>query len=516
MKIVDLFPPCPVSQCEAPWREERSDGKHGHILPVQRAIINSQARFMASIGGYGSGKTLGVCAMGNLLSFSIPGNMGIILRKSLPKLHDSTERIFLECLERLQDATGIGVQFREMRDGFPHRIIYENGSEVLFRPTEDLGRFLGPQYGWFYLNEAQEEPEKTFKDLSGRLRLPLAVPYLHGYLDSNPPHKTHWIARTFPNEGTWTKEFTIDGREIKVPFEMQRSSTKGNPFLDPGYVASLMATHDPTEVKRIIEGFYGFEYKGRPVYPQFSFEKHVGDPELKKMTLIRVWDFGFHNPACTWHQMFRCKEGQVHWTILHELLLHELTAEQFALSMDPVTGHPRGVLHETKRLWPDFPYTLVQDGGDAAGAQVTDKGPGPIIRLARPRDQGGFNLHFKYRKFPDIDPGLDLVRRCLTTRCKCGYYLLTIHRRCQAVIEGLAGGYHYGEPRSGHEIKPKPVKDGYYDNPLDTVRYAGELFYRPAMRKEESLEELEQPAAWNPRQESAGADPWAWMERLRG
>lgn len=401
-----------------------------------------------------------------------------------------------------------------MRDGFPHRIIYENGSEVLFRPSADLGRFLGPEYGWVYLNEAQEEPEKAYKDLTGRVRLPQAAKYLKVLLDTNPPHQTHWIAKMFPQEGVWEKEFDIDGVIVRTTWEMRRSSTKGNPFLDPEYVASLMATHDPSEVKKIIEGFYGFSYEGRPVYPQFSFAKHVSDPDPKTMTLLRVWDFGFHNPACTWHQMFKCKEGKLHWTILHEYVPHELTAEQFALSVDPVTGMPRGVLHETQKLFKDIPLAMISDGGDAAGAQVTDKGPGPIIRLARPRADGGFNLRFKYRKFPDIDPGLDLVRRCLTQRCKCGYYLLTIHRRCQTVIEALAGGYHYPQERHGREIKPKPVKDGYYDNPADTVRYAGELFYRAAARDGEGLDELERTDQGYANEQTEDEETnarWAWM-----
>lgn len=508
MRVSDLFPPCTRESCPD------KGTVHKHVLQVQQQIIDSQARFFAAVGGYGSGKTLGACVLGNLLSFAIPGNMGIVLRKSLPKLHDSTERIYLQALERLQDETGISVHFREMRDGFPHRIIYENGSEVLFRPTTDPGRFLGPEYGWFYLNEAQEEPEKMFKDLSGRLRLPLAAKYLKGIIDTNPPHQTHWIAKMFPREGTWEKEYVIDGKLIRTTWEMRRSSTKMNPFLDPEYVAGLMATHDPNEVKKIIEGFYGFSYEGRPVFPQFRFERHVSDPEVKPMTLIRVWDFGFHNPACTWHQMFKCKEGNLHWTVLHEYVPHELTAEQFALSVDPITGSPRGVLEETRVMFGEkIPLSMILDGGDAAGAQVTDKGPGPIIRLARPRSEGGFNLRFKYRKFPDIDPGLDLIRRCLTQRCKCGYYLLTVHRRCVTVIEGLAGGYHYAQERAGQAIKPKPVKDGYYDNPMDTLRYAGELFYRPASRNEDALSELESVRQWD-LDPAPSEERFGWMERL--
>jgi PBSX family phage terminase large subunit len=516
VRVADLFPACPLLACKRPGLIDRGDGTHAHILEVQQQTLDSKAKNFAAVGGYGSGKTLGICVLGNLLSLSVPGNMGIILRQSLPKLHDSTERIFLQILERMQDKTGIGVQFREMRDGFPHRIIYENGAEVLFRPSADLGRFLGPEYGWAYLNEAQEEPEKAFKDLTGRVRLPQASKYLKMILDTNPPHQTHWIAKLFPREGFWTKEYEVNGEMVTTTWEMRRSSTRGNPFLDPEYVAGLMATHDPNEVKKIIEGFYGFSYEGRPVYPQFSFQKHVSDPEVKNLTLIRVWDFGFHNPACTWHQMFKCKEGNLHWTVLHEYVPHELTAEQFALSVDPLTGQARGVLHETQAMFGQkIPLSLIVDGGDAAGAQVTDKGPGPIIRLARPRADGGFNLHFKYRKFPDIDPGLDLIRRCLTQRCKCGYYLLTIHRRCQTVIEGLAGGYHYAQERPGQAIKPKPVKDGYYDNPMDTLRYAGELFYRHAARSGEGLDELERTEqGYANEAHDEDGDRWAWMEKL--
>jgi hypothetical protein len=123
-------------------------------------------------------------------------------------------------------------------------------------------------------------------------------------------------------------------------------------------------------------------------------------------------------------------------------------------------------------------------------------------------------LRFKYRKFPDIDPGLDLVRRCLTQRCKCGYYLLTVHRRCQTVIEALAGGYHYPQERSGQAIKPKPVKDGYYDNPADTVRYAGELFYRAAARSGEGLDELERTEQGYANEQTEDEETnarWAWM-----
>jgi len=34
--------------------------------------------------------------LGHLLSVTVPGNRGVIIRRSYPKLHDSIQRIFLE------------------------------------------------------------------------------------------------------------------------------------------------------------------------------------------------------------------------------------------------------------------------------------------------------------------------------------------------------------------------------------------------------------------------------------
>ena len=78
----------------------------------------------------------------------------------------------------------------------------------------------------------------------------------------------------------------------------------------------------------------------------------------------------------------------------------------------------------------------------------------------------------------------------------------------------MAGGYHYPPEKSGREIKPKPVKDGFYDNPLDTVRYAHELFYRPANRDDSALDELER-AGEKLVVEARESDPFAWMDRIQ-
>lgn len=491
MKLIDLFPPCTRTECE------QFGTSHKHILPWQQEWLSAKERFLAAIGGYGSGKTLPADVLGVALSLSVPGNRGIIIRRSYPKLHDPTERVFLEVLER----SGVGFVAREQRDGWPHRLILDNGSEIFFRESSEPGKFLGPEYGWFYIDEAVEEPEGTFNALVGRLRLSVAGQLLRGFITSNPPnsppYSPHWIERKFGRE-TGLKTLDLDG--IKVQFRLWRMSTQTNPFLPKDYVANLMATHSPAEVKRILAGEYTFYTDGRPVYPTFEFGKHVGVPQTWPITLVRVWDFGFHCPACTWHQFVRCRAQRLHWHVLHEYVGSNLESEKLA----------EEVLKQTKERFPEHSNLLILDGGDTAGAQFTEAGPGPIIRLGRPRSQGGFNLSFRHKKFKDIDPGLDLVRKCLKETCPCGAPMLLIHRNNVNLIGAFAGGYHYPKHTPGKSATSvdKPVKDGFYDNVADTVRYAGELFYRPASRDAGFMAELlrgqDQP-------DPEPSDSFSWM-----
>ena len=491
MQISELFPPCHIDTCP------QADTEHRHVLPQQRELLESTERIVALSGGYGSGKTLAMMVMGHLLSTHVKGNMGIVTRRSLPKLRDSTQRIYLEVLDRSK----ADVEFREVRDGWPGRIIYrDTGSEVTFRETKDLGRFLGPEYGWFACDEMQEEPEKVLKDLMGRLRLPRAAKYLKGMMGTNPPRKGHWFEKMFPKPGAWTREADVAGKMVKITFRMIQSKTGDNPFLDPEYIAQLKLTHTAEELRGILSGEYRTDYDGKPVYkPPFSHTWHVGQFKTRLMTVARSWDFGYHHPVVTWSQMFRCPKQSVHMTVLREYLPEDLDAPELA----------DGVL-ERSRLWfPEHTSNLFVDCGDVAGMAVSDKGPGPMVTLAAPP----WNLRFRYQHIGDMDPGLALTRRLLRDKCACGHFLLEVDRDCPEVIEMLNGGYHYGKDKFGAiKVDAKPVKDGYYDNIADSVRYAVWVLYRVACRDEGFMQELEH---WQGPPENANlvdpAEHFGWM-----
>jgi PBSX family phage terminase large subunit len=463
-------------------------------LPHQLELIESEEKYVALVGGYGSAKTLAAVVLCIVLSLQIPGNVGVVVRRSYQKLHDSTQRIFLEVLERV----GVSYQRRDNRDGWSHRIILPNASEIHFRETKDPGRWLGSEYGFFYIDEAGEEPLETFTGVVGRLRLPQADGFRKGIITTNPPHHTHWIAKTFGlKPGVIEKE--DPETKLVTKYRLIKVSTRQNPFVPTGYIADLRATHPESEVRRIVDGEYGFTHEGKAVYcPPFSFEKHVVElVPVPNTTIIRSWDFGYHAPAVTWHQHPRCKKGNVHWLIFHEFTGEDIESEKLALE----------VLAETRRVAPDHPKRLILDVGDAAGAQIGEKGPGPIIRLQKPP----FNLTFRKKHLKNIDPGLALVRSALAEPdCKCGKPIFQVSRELTHTINMLAGGYHYPTIRPGHapDNVLKPVKDGFYDNIADTVRYDGENVYRVVTRDQGAIDRM---MADNTSKWQAEQDNWAWM-----
>ena len=470
MLVADLLPMCTIENC--PKR-----GKHRHLLPHQPELLESNAKYIYCQGGYGSTKTLTATIKAFLTLANVPGGRWFIGRRTLPKLHDSTQRIFMEVLER----SGLeGCKFQENRDGWSHHITFPNGSEVFFRPTSDLGRFLGPEYSGFLIDEAQEEPEETFKDLMGRLRLPHLSKYLCGMLLSNPPARNSWLFKQFGDKpGPFEKSIEVNGKLIKTRFHFLKWSTRLNSHVADQYIADLITTYGEDEALRIIDGEYGFTSKGQPVYrPPFSQFTHVGEPKYNpSLSLIRSWDFGSRHPAVTWHQVWYCKHAVLHWYILRELTeCYEIETPELY----------KAVAAAQKVYFPNHASALTLDCGDRAGTNKSDRGAGPIMVLQQPP----YNLRFRY-KWCDILPGVDFIKDLLRKpTCKCGEPIVQVHRDCIAVIGGFAGGYHFPQHRPETGPKEKPYKDGYYDDPMDSVRYAAENYVRMASQNRDFLGEI--------------------------
>lgn len=489
MTLDDLFPICADQKCPL-------KGQHKHPTASQLELIHSADRYIYQQGGYGSAKTLGACALGVLLSLQIPGNRGIVIRETYPKLHDNTQRVFMEMLERAK----IRWTGRENRDGWYHRVILKgNKSEIHFREGRTVR--LGADYGWFFVDEASEVEERLFKNLQARLRLPAAGKFLRGFLTSNPPHVNHWLHKVFgEHPGAFSREVEVEtGRFEQTTFRFMRVSTRANPHNPPGYLADLLTGLTQTEIARLVEGDYGYIPDGPPAYPQFENFRHVGIPAFQKeVPLVRGWDFGFRHPAVTFHQFARCLKRQIHWTILDAMDGRMVEAVPLAES----------VATYTRQGFPGIDPLMIEDVGDRTGARVSDTGPGPIIQLAGPPH----NLNFAYKDL-DIEPGLRMIRDFLRLpKCDCGESRFLVHRKCRYVIEGFQGGYHMKKDHAGKAVRDEPQKDGFYDDFMDSVRYAAEHHLRPELVDDKLLDALNKT---DPRRMYQGKDRDPWRSAVR-
>lgn len=468
MRLDELFPVCADIACP-------QKGQHKHPTEAQLEVIQSDARYLYVQGGYGSAKTLGGCAMGVLMSLNVPGNRGIVIRETYPKLHDNTQRVFMEMLERAK----IRWTGRENRDGWYHRVILKgNRSEIHFREGRTVR--LGADYGWFLVDEASEVEERLFKNLQARLRLPAAGPFLRGVLLSNPPHQNHWLHKVFGEEpGQFAREVEVEPQHFEQTiFKFMQISTRANPHNPPGYLADLLTGLTQAEIARLVEGGYGYIPDGPPAYPTFEHHRHVGIPVLKKdLSLVRAWDFGFRHPAVTFHQFWVCRALKVHWSILDAMDGRMIEAVPMAES----------VIAYTKTVWPQLDPLMVEDVGDWAGSHVSDVGLGPINQLASPP----WNLQFAYKKL-EVEPGLRMIRDFLKLpACECGEAHFLVHRKARYVIEALQGGYHLKRDVAGKAVKDEPMKDGFYDDFMDSVRYAAEHHLRPQLIDPKLLDALD-------------------------
>ncbi len=134
------------------------------LEPFQMEFVSSRARFPNMTSAWGSGKTLCAILKGLNLSRTYPGNKGLILRKNMTDLRDSTMADF-------RDYTGLKVKVQSKT------CIHSNGkeypdSEIIFHHVDELaGVIQNINLGWFFIEQGEElDTDEVFEKLGGRLR----------------------------------------------------------------------------------------------------------------------------------------------------------------------------------------------------------------------------------------------------------------------------------------------------------------------------------------------------------
>lgn len=243
--------------------------------------LNHRNKYIAYVGGLGSGKTLIGCI--TVLSWAVtqPGEY-LISRQYYPELRDTTMKTFFDvCPPELI------IEHRVAENKVRLRSAMGKESIILFRPLEEPDKLRSLNLSGFYIDEANQVTEAAFMMLQGRLR---GKGLRKGILTMNP--KGHdWVYRWF------VKQDHLKTPYMKNLMTLIKAPSTENIHLDPSYIQTMMESWSDDRIQReLMASFDSFE---GAVYAEFRRDVHVVRPFKipKDWTKVIGIDHGYRNPA---------------------------------------------------------------------------------------------------------------------------------------------------------------------------------------------------------------------------
>lgn len=234
-----------------------------------------------------------------------------------------------------------------------------------------------------------------------------------------------------------------------------------SPDRDQSWVARMRPTMSPDLWDQEME-MNRDKVEGRPIFYNFKRDLHSATklPYDPNRPIIRGLDFGMVHPFCVWMQVN--EYDQV--LILAELMGDNVTIDKFVEQMDKVENRLFRINGRIHRDYATF--------GDPAGNQKNDKVEYTTIqRLAT------YGIICKTARY-EVNVGIQLIQTLLNVRRDQRPGLL-IDKDCEILIGAFEKGYVWKTEKDGDVIKEVPLKDGWWDHGVDSVRYSLQGIYDP-------------------------------------
>lgn len=382
---------------------------HKHQLAFHR----SKAKFRAIISGIGGGKTLANMHEVTYYAVKHPGSIGYVLAPTYTMMKDTTLRTFFDhCPNEL-------IAYYLKAD---HRVVLKNGSEVIFRSTEEPERLRGPNLDYFAMDEGSEMSFMTWKIMIGRLR---------GSGHGSYPLRA-WITCT-PKGFNWVWERFEKNKESG--FEYFTFSSFENEHLPKEYLDTLKNGYSGAFYNQEVLGqFVGFEGL---VYQEFNAQVHIQsiDPERKFKEVIAGIDWGWSNPSVI---AVVGIDGDGRAYVL----------EEFYKSQTTVDEHIR-IAQELKEK-----YNIVRFFAD----------PSEPEHIMKFNNAGLLTVEAKN----DVLPGIAKVSSMLRIQ-EDGKPRLIVNASCVKTINEFQM-YRYPNKKEDRPVQENPMK--MFDHAMDAIRYA--------------------------------------------
>ncbi len=434
---------------------EKADRKAN---PTQVLFRDDQAFFKGYMGPKGASKTSTVVGSGLMRGLVAPGSEGFIARNDYNDLETTTGKRLMEMIGRLPQGALLDRNMKPPAklyiQGFP--ILSPEGDILDDRPfvitylgVEAIEAGGSLEFNWGAVDEMDECEEANIRIMAGWMRHSGGDYCIMGAW--NPTDMFHWLypactGLDHENRSVgepWIKLF------LPQPGENQRN-------LPEDYYAQQAKTMTEDQKVRYIQGKWGGSFKGRPVVPEFKMMIGAtawhGRANLMKRydkwaPVFRFLDFGYRHPCCHWS--FMDWMGRLH--TVKEFMGSDMEIENF---IDACTAK--------EKQWFPEQHLKGKGGfinyGDPAARQKKDTGSTLQVLQAR-----GWHLNYK---ITSIEEGLQSIRINMNKVVDGEPQLQIDSEGCPILCAALRGGYHRDE-KTGH----KPVKDGFYDHPVDDYRY---------------------------------------------
>lgn len=246
-------------------------------LPIHAGFHTSGAYERALFGAFGSGKTYALCAEAIAWALEQPGIRGLITRKTVPELRDTTETVFFDILDDAIYKAG-----EEKRaGGHVERFVFPNGSEILFRSIDDWQKHKSLNVGFIAWDEADEFDEETYLGMSSRVRQREVTPMARRLGAKEITRRGMWCASN-PAGHNWLYRRFVDPKHKDRKGEFWRSTSFDNPYLPPEYLQSLL-DYPEAWVRRYV--LCQFDDFAGQIYEDWGWDSHVidlKDGEIKR------------------------------------------------------------------------------------------------------------------------------------------------------------------------------------------------------------------------------------------
>lgn len=248
-------------------------------FPKQHMAHTSKARWLLFGGAVGPGKSHFLVQHNLAKALKYPGIPLLIARYDLIDLKRTTMKEWLKVVDpRLYDPK-YGGQWNRTENWFR----FANGSTIYFSGLKDYESWMSAELGMLSVDEAQEVPEETIRQLATRLRWT----YKEGGLCDRPEckevderehfsHPFYQIALCSNPHPGWLKSRFFDpwknGQE-RPNHAFIPSLTRDNPALPPTYEQDLLEENNAIWVRRMLEGDWT-AFEGM-VFSNFNRASHM-------------------------------------------------------------------------------------------------------------------------------------------------------------------------------------------------------------------------------------------------